>query len=732
MQKLALGIALVAVALAAGPASGRPRPPVPGRILVRLDPARSPDCAHCRFAHGAPLGGGLDAVNAAAGVTAVRHLHAAHHAPTVDLMVAGLAHALDAARRANPWRREREAGGDLGPLLRGLASTYVVEAPHADPVALAAEYRRSPLVAWASPDHQAELLAFAPTDPFLTSSGSWGQDYVDLWGIRQVGAPAVWPRWRGAGVRIGVLDTGIELAHDDLAGNVCVNPGDPPNGVDDDGNGWVDDAFCGYNFAARALGAPPSCPAAGFPGDPLGVPCDDEGHGSHVSGIAAALANGVGVVGVAPEARLMPLKIFDRLLAPLSGIYEAFLYAVTAGADVLNASFRCWDCGLRPYLTLAHRAGILVVASAGNDGGPIETPEEPASLAPLAFTVGAADRFGEPTDFSSWGPALDLLAPGGGSVTTCQCAGTVAHCTATSRNVLSARSFLAAPRDVPGCLATNQLVPFGGAWALRFGTSMAAPHAAGAAALVLERFPWMTPMDARFVLRRAAVDVLSTGTGVDERSGFGRLAAHRAVAGTVLVRAVADTWVDSGRPFQNFGAVPRLRVRGSAPRRIAYVKFDLRHVAAHQGAALRLCTPPDTGAASGGRVHPVAADGWSELGTTWDNRPGHGEAIATVVEPVTDAMPEATCVAIDVTPHVRPGRMNAFAIVKPFAAKEDSDYLGREGHAAERAPHLLLSPCGGCTPCNGATVVTANAPLLPGIVAALAWSLVGRRRRLRK
>jgi subtilisin family serine protease len=150
-----------------------------------------------------------------------------------------------------------------------------------------------------------------------------------------------------------------------------------------------------------------------------------------------------------------------------------------------------------------------------------------------------------------------MVAPGGGSVQTCTCGGLPDFCTDTTRNILSARTLLHgyAP-EISGCRISNELVPFNGGWSLLVGTSMASPHVAGAAADVLARHPWMNPLDAFFILKRSAADVVDstttecagTGPGVDQCTGFGRLQVGRAVNATVMVRAFEDAWVDNMQP----------------------------------------------------------------------------------------------------------------------------------------------------------------------------------------
>ena len=161
-------------------------------------------------------------------------------------------------------------------------------------------------------------------DPFLSSTGSWGQPYSDLWGLLSIGAPAAWDTATGTGVVVAVVDTGMDINHPDLAANVWTNPGEVDfNFFDDDNNGFTDDVH-GWNFV--------------FGNNDVS---DFSGHGTHVAGtIAATGNNGIGVIGVAWGAQVMPVKAlddsgtgFDFELAP------AIMYAAANGADVINASW---------------------------------------------------------------------------------------------------------------------------------------------------------------------------------------------------------------------------------------------------------------------------------------------------------------------------------------------------------------------------------------------------------
>ena len=131
---------------------------------------------------------------------------------------------------------------------------------------------------------------FIPNDPYFSSYRSWGQEYLDLWGINLIGAASAWDTSTGAGIVVSVVDTGIDFTHPDLVSNIWTNTRETPsNGIDDDGNGYIDDVH-GWDFIGSTYTNPVQS----------NNPVDHFGHGTHVSGtIAATGNNGIGVVGVA-------------------------------------------------------------------------------------------------------------------------------------------------------------------------------------------------------------------------------------------------------------------------------------------------------------------------------------------------------------------------------------------------------------------------------------------------
>lgn len=438
-------------------------------------------------------------------------LHQRYHVTDIHPLVSALPSQRRAAR--GDWtanlasiRRRFAVRGRRGapqPRLPDLSRVYVVVVPaDTDIRQLAAEYGADPSVEYAEPNY-IYRPAFTPNDPLFSSSGSWGQKFPDLWGLHNIQADKAWDLATGAGVTVAVIDTGLNTAHPDIRANLWVNPGEVDgNGLDDDGNGFIDDVS-GWDFVRHR-----------------GLVQDTIGHGTHVAGTIAAVGNnGAGVLGVAWQAHVMPLAVFDDLgLANSVSIAAALMYAVQNGADVANMSFAGLGDAflLRDAIDYAAANGLVLVAAAGNDAIDVKTVS-PADLDPV-IAVGAVDHLDQPASFSNYGGKIELVAPGGGDSAPprFQAAASVLSLAATSAGF------------DPRLLLTGQLGNETFSLLRLAGTSMAAPHVSGTAALILSRHPEFSVEQVRQALRDGADDVGPPGR--DGRYGYGRLNAARAVA----------------------------------------------------------------------------------------------------------------------------------------------------------------------------------------------------------
>jgi subtilisin family serine protease len=341
-----------------------------------------------------------------------------------------------------------------------------------------AMYEDNGLIEYIEPDYEVHILE-TPNDPLFNQ----------LWGLNNTGqgggvagadidALRAWDVFTGSGdVLVSVIDTGIDYTHPDLAANAWTNPGEiPGNGIDDDGNGYIDDVH-GWDFYNND-------------NDPM----DDHGHGTHCSGTIGGIGNnGIGVAGVNWTVKIMGVKFLSSGgSGSTSGAISAIQYATLMHAKVMSNS---WGGGgfsqaLMDAIQAAYNAGILFIAAAGNGSTDTDvTPNYPSCYAVgNVISVAATDHSDLLADFSNWGlTTVDLAAPG---------------------------------VDILSLAPGNQ-------YATMSGTSMATPHVAGVAALVLGRFPGMGVDQAKALILNS-VDHISSMAGKCVTGG--RLNAFNCVA----------------------------------------------------------------------------------------------------------------------------------------------------------------------------------------------------------
>ncbi len=297
-----------------------------------------------------------------------------------------------------------------------------------------------------------------------------------MWGFDKVQAEKAWSISRGLNTTVAIIDTGMDFAHVD-GGNIWTNSAEVNGrpGVDDDGNGFVDDIH-GWDFVNNDNNAQ-----------------DDNGHGTHVAGIVNAKANNKeGIAGVAPDAQIMALKVLNAAGSGfISNVIKAIKYAVNKGAQVINLSLGA----LKKYLSSidlknfqsavdsAKKKGTIVIAAAGNDA--IDTSLAAPGGLDNVIAVGAVDSADKRASFSNKNP--DLAAPG----------------------------------VMIGSLK------LGGGYVYMSGTSMASPYAAGVAALLKSLNPKWTYDDIYTRLTRSSTDLGSKG--YDSSFGYGLLNAYAAL-----------------------------------------------------------------------------------------------------------------------------------------------------------------------------------------------------------
>ncbi len=241
-------------------------------------------------------------------------------------------------------------------------------------------------------------------------------EFADNWGAARIHADDVWTQGiRGQGIKIAVIDTGVDVTHPQLKNQIAYNQGEmglddqgrdkSSNGIDDDANGLIDD-WAGYHFLLKT-------------GD--GVDAAD--HGTHISGIIAAehyentITKGF-VQGVAPDSKIIASGFMDHSGGgKISTVIKALDYAVSRGANVINASWGSSSCSanLKEKIASLYDRNIAFVTAAGNETTDIDFFQQfPASYnLKNEFTIGAIGPYNAMADFSNYGDALaHLFAPG--------------------------------------------------------------------------------------------------------------------------------------------------------------------------------------------------------------------------------------------------------------------------------------------------------------------------------
>ena len=435
------------------------------------------------------------------------------------------ARAMSAARQALLARAGQQVGATMRALRATATGADVLQLSRSmsldEARALAAELKaRDPDVEYAEPDRIMVPL-FTPNDPMYTQQ--W--HYYDPKG--GLNLPAAWDKSTGAGINVAVIDTGYR-PHADLAGQIL--PGYDfitSAAIAGDGNGRDSDASdVGDNTTAGQCGG--------------GMPAQDEAsswHGTHVAGtIAAKTNNGVGVAGVAFGAKIVPVRVLGKCGGYTSDIADAIVWAsggtvtgVPANANkarVLNLSLggsgTC-DTTTQNAINSARSRGAVVVVAAGNSNINAAN-SNPANCAGV-IAVAAVGRTGGKASYSNYGANVDVAAPGGDS----------------GAGILSTWN-------------AGTSTPAGDNYGYMMGTSMATPHVAGVAALMLAKNPNLTPDEVEAKLKATArafpAACSGCGAGIVDAA-----AAVNAVATTVAVAPPTQNEVESNNFISNANAV---------------------------------------------------------------------------------------------------------------------------------------------------------------------------------
>ena len=397
-------------------------------------------------------------------------------------------------RQIEPFIKKSRSSGSLGQntdLASGpLARIYRIYFTGPYSVAQAQRlYQELPQVEYAVPNYR-RTIQVTPNDPNFTKQwglNNTGQIYRNSTrgtAGADIKAPGAWDYQNAAtGFIVAVIDTGVDFGHPDLAGNLTHNSGEiPDNGLDDDGNGYIDD-YNGWDFVNSDKN-----------------PQDDHGHGTAVSGVIGARGNnGVGVCGLAWQAKLIPVKVLDSSGSGSSwDIMGGVTYAAELGAKVLNMSLGgpFGSTYEQEVITEAYGRGALITAAMGNSGD--STVLYPAGYDHV-LAVGATTSSDTRWSGSCYGSHIAVTAPGEDIYTTA----------------------------------------LGGGYTYYTGTSLATPYVSGLAALVLAANPGFTSDQISQRIKETAHDLGASGW--DQYYGFGRIDARQAIhpaPGTPIINSI--------------------------------------------------------------------------------------------------------------------------------------------------------------------------------------------------
>lgn len=434
----------------------------------------------------------------------------------------------------------------LQKLKKSLQFVYSAELPKGVSVDAAVKVLASdPDIEWAEPCYN-RTIEQVPDDPTYSF-----QPYLPF-----IEADSAWDMTAGSpDVVIAVIDTGVDYTHIDLSSNIWINAGEiEGDGVDNDGNGYVDDTR-GWDFIDVDAA---SVYEGEDPGPADNDPMDGHGHGTHVSGIAGAVGNnGAGVTGVCWDVSIMPLRagyktIYGTGTLPLTAVADALTYAADNGADIVNMSFGGYANSQLEKAAIAYcaEAGVLLVAGAGNNS--TDRPFYPACYENVLSVAASNQTSAFKADYSNFGLNIDVVAPGSNIYNTL----------------------------------------LGGGYGYKSGTSMASPVVAGVAALVKAAHPNRD-------LESVSLFMMTTATTVNDIMPL-----YAGTLGAGLVDAAAAVQADAPQPHAGLAGLFQLQTpkAGETLRLIPSVRnFSL----AEEGASVSLSSTDP---------HVTVTDGDSVIG----------------------------------------------------------------------------------------------------------------------
>ncbi len=333
--------------------------------------------------------------------------------------------------------------------------------------------------------------------------------FEEQWSLAAMKLPQAWTIEKGdKNVIIAIVDSGIDYRHDDLVNKIWINQNEiPENGIDDDRNGYIDDVH-GWDFTDA-----PNLQAEGDYIEGDNEPIDESGHGTHVAGIAGAMPNnGIGIAGVAWNCSLMAVRA-GLSLGGGSRMQDddsaaAIVYAADNGANIINLSWgsKQQSFVIKDAIEYAYARGAILIGAAGNSN-------EAESIFPAAFrnviSVASTNQFQQRFYRSNYGASVDISAPGNGIIST----------------------------------------QIDNDYRILTGTSMAAPHVAGLAALILSKRPALTQEEIRQILINTSDTVADADSEKPDPKfvGAGTVNAEKALlASSVLQARIISPQTSSG------------------------------------------------------------------------------------------------------------------------------------------------------------------------------------------